>query len=101
MNNNQMNNNQMNNNQVNNNQMNLSQQQFNMQNNNPNNNPNNNNATKNNNEFDGIVAPALVYSNLGVKEENIDQATKFAKYAVSALQFEDVGAAIDNLKKSL
>jgi vacuolar protein sorting-associated protein VTA1 len=31
----------------------------------------------------------------------IDQATKFCKYALSALQYQDVTAARDNLKKAL
>lgn len=31
----------------------------------------------------------------------IDQATKFCKHAVSALQYQDVVAATDNLKKAL
>lgn len=42
-----------------------------------------------------------MYDSMGVGLDAIDRASKFARYAVSSLQFEDVEAAIANLLKSL
>lgn len=41
------------------------------------------------------------YDTMGRTDDSIDRAMRHAKYAVSSLQFEDVGSAITNLKLAL
>lgn len=41
------------------------------------------------------------YDTLGISEEAIDDAHKYARYAVSALQFEDTQNAVLNLTTAL
>jgi len=48
-----------------------------------------------------ISAPALTYDSLGVAPERIDRAAKHARYAQSALQFEDVSTAVKHLREAL
>eukprot|EP01096_Ripella_sp_DP13-Kostka_P010313 TRINITY_DN4034_c0_g1_i2.p2 TRINITY_DN4034_c0_g1~~TRINITY_DN4034_c0_g1_i2.p2 ORF type:complete len:144 (+),score=50.22 TRINITY_DN4034_c0_g1_i2:443-874(+) len=48
-----------------------------------------------------ITAPALSYDSLGVNPDSIDRASKHARYAQSALQFEDVGTAVKHLRQAL
>jgi vacuolar protein sorting-associated protein VTA1 len=44
--------------------------------------------------------PPVHYGN-GIGIANVAEAQKFAKFAVSALGFEDVPTAIDNLQRAL
>lgn len=40
-------------------------------------------------------------SSSGISSQDFDKAQKFCRYAQSALQYEDVTTAVDNLQKAL